>query len=150
MAGADRNATDSKNLKALNYIESFRESGTTSARLDECDQILRDTPGSSFGELMAIRSTYAKQQTNTLCVFIFYFLFMTLTFIALEMNVLTVLRSQEHLLWVGRTVEILFSTSIVLNILVAISDPGYLKSDEKMDFLTLLETLSPYSLCPEC
>ena len=99
---------------------------------------------------MALRSTYAKQQTNTLCVYIFYFLFMSFTFLALEMTVLKVLRTQEDSIWLCRAVEILFSTSIVLNILVSVSDPGFLKRDEKMDFLTLLETMSPYSLCPEC
>ena len=75
---------------------------------------------------------------------------MTVTFIALEMTVLRVLRTQDDLLWICRAIETLFSTSIILNILVSISDPGYLKRDEKMDFLTLLETMSPYSLCPEC
>lgn len=40
--------------------------------------------------------------------------------------------------------------AVTLCTVVACSDPGYLERDSKMDFVTLLDTMSPTSLCPDC
>ena len=75
---------------------------------------------------------------------------MILAYIWLELTVLHVLRMRDQSYWLVIAVEVLFGLSMCLCTLVAISDPGYLKRDSKMDFVTLLDTMSPTSLCPDC
>lgn len=39
---------------------------------------------------------------------------------------------------------------MLLCIVVWLSDPGVIKRDPKMNFVTLLDTLEASSLCPDC
>ena len=43
-----------------------------------------------------------------------------------------------------------FALSVVLCLAVACKDPGYLKRDESIDFLEMLQTFEASSLCPDC
>ena len=98
---------------------------------------------------MAIRGSYAKQERTTLTLWLYYIL-MILAYGLLEWTVLLVLRKHDQAIWLVYAVEGLFGLSLGLCTLVACSDPGYLKRDSKMDFVTLLDTMSPTSLCPDC
>jgi len=79
-----------------------------------------------------------------------FFLLMGLSFFGLEFTVFPVLRTQPLLKYFERCSEVLFGLCLLLCLVVAASDPGYLVRDEKMDFLTLLDTMNPTSLCPDC
>ena len=79
-----------------------------------------------------------------------YYILMTSTFAALELSVFRVLRAQGTLKWLCFMTEQLFGVLLILCLLVAFSDPGYLQKDEKMDFVQLLDSMSPTSLCPDC
>ena len=98
---------------------------------------------------MAIRGSYAKQERTTITLWLYYIL-MIMAYFGLEWTALNVLRKHDQSTWLIIAVEALFGLSIVLCTLVACSDPGYLKRDLKMDFVTLLDTMSPTSLCPDC
>lgn len=75
---------------------------------------------------------------------------MALTFIWSEFTVYEVIRAEESKKWLARVCEVLFTACLVMCIALVFSNPGYLKKDEKMDFVRLLETMSSTSLCPEC
>ena len=79
-----------------------------------------------------------------------YYILMTGTFVALELSVFRVLRVQGTLKWLCFLTEQLFGVLLIICLLVACSDPGYLKKDPKMDFVQLLDSMSPTSLCPDC
>ena len=79
-----------------------------------------------------------------------YFIFMIGAFILAEFVVFEILRTQGDLNWLCYITEALFVLSMILCCVVASSDPGYLQKDQRMDFIALLDTLSPTSLCPDC
>ena len=99
--------------------------------------------------MMAIKGSYAKQTRTSFTLWAYYIL-MSLSLLTLEFTVLRILRTQGEAKWVVIAVEVLFGLALSLCTLVACSDPGYLKRDTKMDFVTLLDTISATSLCPDC
>ena len=64
-----------------------------------------------------------------------YYILMTSTFAALELSVFRVLRAQGKLKWLCFMTEQLFGVLLILCLIVAFSNPGYLQKDEKMDFV---------------
>ena len=67
-----------------------------------------------------------------------------------EFSIFKVIRASEGSIWFSRYIEVLFGLCLIFCASLAFSDPGYLKKDEKMDFVRLLESMSSTSLCPEC
>ena len=79
-----------------------------------------------------------------------YFVFMGLAFLLMKITVLHVLEAERSLVVLVWTVQILFGLSILGCLLVVFSNPGYLKRDDKMDLVSLLSTLQPVCICPDC
>ena len=100
-------------------------------------------------QCLAIKGSYSKQHRSTLMIWLYYILMGT-TFLALEFCVFRVLREHNTLEWLCRATEALFGILLLLCALLAASDPGRIKKDERMDFVQLLDSLNPTSLCPDC
>ena len=99
--------------------------------------------------MLAIKGSYQKRTRSTLMIWMYYIL-MGMTFLALQLAVFNVLREHHTLEWLCRGTEVLFSILLLLCGVVAASDPGKLKKDDSMDFVQLLDSLHPTSLCPDC
>jgi hypothetical protein len=100
-----------------------------------------------LGDGLMIRSTFKKQVKSPLTLVIYYLL-MIGSFALIYFSVFPVLRT-NGLEWLVHTSMALFSVCLVLNCWLACSDPGYLKQDDNMDFLELMNDIEPSSLCPD-
>lgn len=52
--------------------------------------------------------------------------------------------------WLATCCIILFVISLLLNVIVTFSNPGYLEKDDSIPFTALLDTIEASSLCPDC
>ena len=99
---------------------------------------------------MMISNHYSKAKPTTMIAWL-YFATMTATQLILSFSTYRVLQvyigGDNPLFFVNLA---LFGSTMILWLLVMLSDPGYLKRDPKMDFCTMLNTMEATSMCPEC
>lgn len=111
-------------------------------------KVLKDE-WSFFGDCLMIKNTFKKQKkspTTLIC----YFVLMTISFGLLETSSYQILRVSGQSDWLLWTSQSLFGTAVLFCIIVWLSDPGYIKKDDKLDFVALLDTLEASCLCPDC
>ena len=148
--GADRNALDYMTQKPIDYVPLAKlEQGEKPEPIVlEIRKLLREE-WSLLGDCMMIRTTFKKQK-KTPFTLICYFVMMALSFVLLynsSYKLLDVSGQSEWLLWSSQA---LFGLSLLLCVIVWLSNPGYLEKDKSMNFVALLDTLEASSLCPDC
>ena len=114
----------------------------------EIKKVLRDE-WSLMGDFLMMKNTFKKQKQSSRTL-ICYFVLMTVSFALLECSSYKLLRVSGYSDWLLFTSQILFGAAVLFCIIVWLSDPGYIKKDEKMDFVALLDTLEASCLCPDC
>lgn len=144
LAGADREARDSYGNRPVEYTDA--QFGNDAGIAQIRSYLIHKW---SLLEFLSIRGSYTKQE-RTKVTLVLYYVFMGIAFLLLQFTVLPILRIQPNLSPLVWTVQTLFVVSCLLCLTVVFSDPGYLKRDEKMDLVTLLDTLNPMCVCPDC
>lgn len=103
----------------------------------ETRRLLKDE-WSIMGDCLMIKNTFKKQRKSPFTL-ICYFLLMAISFTLLQLSsydILKVSGQSDWLLWLS---QILFGASILLCVVVWLSDPGVVKKDESLNFNELLE-----------
>jgi hypothetical protein len=99
---------------------------------------------------MQITPVYGKD-TRPKCIFYLYFILMGLCFSFLETSVFKVLavipNKYNHLIL---SIEVLFGITLVLHMYLWMSDPGFLKKDDSINYLEVLESVDTHCICPDC
>ena len=95
-----------------------------------------------------IRSTF-KKQTKSPFTLILYYVLMGASFALIYCSMFEVLWAAE---WntLAKCCIALFILSLLLNVNVTFSNPGYLERDDNIPFTALLDKVEASSLCPDC
>ena len=148
--GANRDALDFQNLKPIDYVPvQKKEMGHDYDPLAVEIRKLLTEKWSILGDCLNIRTTFKKQKKTSLTM-IFYFFLMIISFSLLWISSYEVLRVEGTYEWLLNASYSLFGLSLLLCIVVALSNPGYIEKDPNMNFTKLLEYLEASSLCPDC
>lgn len=144
LAGAEREVRDSYGKRPVDYTDVQYATDSNIAQIREI--LIHEW---SMLEFLSIKGSYTKQARSNITL-ILYYVFMAIVMLVLEFTALNILRTQPNLIALVWTIQILFTLCCTLCLCVVFSDPGYLKKDEKMDLVTLLDTLNPMCVCPDC
>ena len=97
-----------------------------------------------FLHCLGIRNHYSKPKQSSLTL-ILYVIFMIITMVLLQFSAYPVLRQynksqteEEPYDWILYSSQILYAVSFVFWLIVWLKDPGFLKQDSAMDFVTIL------------
>lgn len=126
--GADRNALDYMTQKPIDYVPLPNKLELHGERPDpivlEIRKLLREE-WSLLGDCMMIRTTFKKQK-KTPFTLICYFLLMALSFVLLYNSSYKVLEFSGQSKWLLWSSQGLFGLSLLLCVVVWLSNPGYL------------------------
>ncbi len=107
----------------------------------------------TLNHFLLLENHYSKAQRKA-TLFYSYIVLMILVELFLEISMYRVLKvdSLEHPFsgYLIYHCRILFVTAFLLWIIAAKSDPGYLKRDAKIDFMTLMNTIDATNICSDC
>ena len=81
---------------------------------------------------------------------IIYYIFMGLAFALICTSVFPEFNYMNGWHWLEKTCYVTFGLSFLLNVLMAVSDPGCLEKDPSIDFVQLVADFECNSLCPIC
>ena len=146
--GANRNALDFETRKPIDYVALPEPDERIDPLAMEIRKLLKDE-WSITGDFLMIKNTFKKQKKTPMTL-ICYFILMSVSFFLLEVSSYQILRIANQSDWLLYTSQSLFGLSILLCIIVWLSDPGRLKKDPDLNFIKLLDTLEASSLCPYC
>lgn len=97
-------------------------------------------------ECLMIKAPLKKVYRNNKTVH-FYLVLITFSYVLLWIYTISDVPLQY---WVKLTTHCILGVSMVTFFLCWLKDPGYVKKDSSIDFIGLLDTFDPNSLCPEC
>ena len=93
-----------------------------------------------------MKTPLKKLARNKKTVLLYLFL-MILSYLLLALFIFSDVPLQK---WVVISVNVLFLCSFISFLSAWLKEPGYLKPDDTINFLSLLKIFKPDSLCPEC
>ena len=99
-----------------------------------------------------IRTTYKKLERSSLTLTC-YFILMIISWVFLQVSQYTVIRTtvdENNWEYVLYSSQVLFVLSLILNIVVWQSNPGFIEQDPSLKFVNLLDSFEASSLCPDC
>jgi hypothetical protein len=102
-----------------------------------------------LGDCLMIRSTFKKQSKSPFTLILYYIL-MGLSFGLIYCSMFEVIWASNTFYWLAKVCITLFIMSLLLNVVVTFSNPGYLDRDDNIPFTGLLDTIEASSLCPDC
>lgn len=139
--GANRTTKDNQGRTALDFVieEEFKNVHIQ----NELRSYLKDD--SSF-QCVMIKTPLKKLTRNNKTV-ILYLILIFISFLILDIYSVSDLPMQDGLKYGA---HIFLAISILSFLFCWLKDPGFVKPDPKIDFLSLLECFDPNALCPEC
>ena len=142
--GADVHAEDFTGYKPIDYVNEKAQ--------DEISVEIRKLLNQKWtiaGDLLMLKSSFKKISKSPRTLILNLFL-MSMCFFLMEFSVFPGLKNKAEKSNLVRANVIFFPIVIFLCLCVWLKDPGYIKRDEKIDFLDVLETFEANSLCPDC
>jgi hypothetical protein len=145
--GANRNAIDFDGKRPIDYVPIEQKNGNKELSI-EINKLLREE-WSFAGDCLVLRTSFRKQ-TKQPWTLIAYFVLMVTSYLmqlASTYKAIELYGNETYMLIASKT---LFFLSITLWFIVWQKDPGFIKRDQSLDFVELLENFESTSLCPDC
>jgi len=136
--GADRNFTNSDGLKPIDFVKEISINHIAA----DLNKVLAEP---KYWSWLLLTQPFTKMKKEPYTAMYFVFLIF-LSYFLLTFFIYPIVNS---LYWIIST-NILYALVLILWAISTFRDPGYLKSSDKIQFLTLVERFEPACLCPKC